>query len=124
MAGAEMYKNMLVTLDGSELAEVVLSYARELSQRLHFNLVLLNVCEPNKAEALPMCRGYMKYAAEISMSQSTNVREKTDINAKNNPEVRWEVLTGDPAEEILKYADKNRMDLILMASHGHSGLKS
>lgn len=119
-----MYKNMLVTLDGSELAEVVLSYARELSQRLQFNLVLLNVCEPNKAEALPMCRAYMKYAAEISMYQSSNDRNKADIVAKNNPEVRWEVLTGDPAEEILKYADKNKIDLILMASHGRSGLKS
>src|ERR1035437_7098887 len=112
MAGAEMYKNMLVTLDGSELAEVVLSYARELSQRLHFNLVLLNVCEPNKAEALPMCRAYMKYAAETIMPQSTDVRKNTDVSAKNDPEVRWEVLTGDPAEEILKYADKNKIDLI------------
>ena len=116
-----MYKNMLVTLDGSELAEVVLSYATELSQRLHLNLVFINVCETKQAESLPMCRAYMKYATETVMSP---LRNKTDVNTENHNQVRWEVVTGDPAEEILKYADKNNIDLILMANHGHSGLKS
>ncbi len=36
-----MYRKMLVLLDGSKLAEVVLIYAQELSARLNINLVLL-----------------------------------------------------------------------------------
>jgi len=99
-----------------------LSYASELSQRLNFNLVFFNVCDPQKTETLPMCRAYMKYATETFTS---NLRKKTPENGQSKPvEVRWEVVTGNPAEEILKYADKNDIDLILMATHGRSGLKS
>jgi nucleotide-binding universal stress UspA family protein len=38
-----MYKKMLVLLDGSKLAEVVFTYAQELSGRLGINLELLHV---------------------------------------------------------------------------------
>ena len=34
-----------------------------------------------------------------------------------------EVVVGHPAEEILRYADEKEVDLILMATHGRSGIK-
>jgi len=39
-----MYKRMLVPLDGSELAEVVFPYAKELAGRLGLDVILLHVC--------------------------------------------------------------------------------
>ncbi len=42
-----MYKSILVQLDGSELAEVVLPYAKDLAGRLDLELILLHVCESN-----------------------------------------------------------------------------
>jgi nucleotide-binding universal stress UspA family protein len=116
-----MYKNMLVTLDGSELAEVVLSYARELSHRLSLNLIFFNVCEPNEAGSLAMHRAYVKSAADAG---TDHLRRTNDAKPENKTEVRWDVAIGDPAEEILKYSEKNGIDLILMANHGRSGLKS
>jgi nucleotide-binding universal stress UspA family protein len=60
-----MYKTMLVLLDGSELAEVVFKYARELSGRLSLDLELLHVCTPAESEQLPMRRAYMERMAEV-----------------------------------------------------------
>jgi nucleotide-binding universal stress UspA family protein len=49
-----MYKRMLVLLDGSKIAYVVFSYARELAGRLGLDLDLLYVCTPEQAQQLPM----------------------------------------------------------------------
>jgi len=103
---------MLVPLDGSALADAVLSYAKELSGRLDLNPVFLHVCEPHKIESLPMQQAYIKHAAETCRLQSGKSLAS-----------RGEVVSGNPAEEILRYADGNDIDLILMGTHGHSGVK-
>jgi nucleotide-binding universal stress UspA family protein len=46
-----VYKRMLVPLNGSELAEVALPYAKELAGRLDLELILLHVCEQHKIES-------------------------------------------------------------------------
>ena len=71
-----MYKRMLVPLDGSELAEVVFVYAKELAGRLNLDLVLLHVCAPEQSESAPMHRAYIERAAEIVRHQSQEVQEK------------------------------------------------
>ncbi len=107
-----MYKKMLVPLDGSELAEVVLPYAREVARGFDLELLLLHVCEPTTAESRFMCRAYLERVAEIA-------RQPSDKLVK----VRGEVTSGHPAEEILNYAESAGADLILMATHGRSGLR-
>jgi nucleotide-binding universal stress UspA family protein len=44
-----MFKRMLVPLDGSELAEKVIPYTKELAGRLYLDLVLLHIKNPNEA---------------------------------------------------------------------------
>ncbi len=77
MRGAKMYKRMLVPLDGSELAEVVLPYAKELAGRLDLELILLHVCDLHGSESQFMCRAYLERAAEIVQKQSREVQAKT-----------------------------------------------
>lgn len=42
------------------------------------------------------------------------------FKTKNIP-VKYEVLIGNPAEQITKYAEENDIEVIVMASHGRSG---
>lgn len=119
-----MYKQMLIPLDGSSLAEVVFTYAKELSGRLGINLVFLNVCSPEESELLPMRRAYVERMAEIVRNQSMEVQKQIGIGTEGKPvEAKAEVVTGYPADEILRYADENQIDLILIATHGRSGIK-
>jgi nucleotide-binding universal stress UspA family protein len=119
-----MYKRMLVPLDGSELAEVVLPYAKELAGRLDLDMVFLHVCSAHESESLAMHRAYVERAAEIARLQSREVQAKTGIQPEaKEVEARGEVVVGHPAEEIVRYTDENDIDLILMATHGRSGIR-
>ena len=76
-----MYKRMLVLLDGSKIAEVVFSYARELSGRLGLDLDLLHVCTAEETQQLPMRQAYIEHMAEILKAQSEEIQNKAGIKA-------------------------------------------
>ncbi len=119
-----MYKKMLVPLDGSELAEVVFPCAKELAGRLDIEVILLYVGSPVLSGFAPMNRAYIERAAEIIKHQAQEVQEKTGIKPRSKPiKTRGEMAEGYAAEEILRFADENEVDLLLMATHGRSGLK-
>ncbi len=119
-----MYKKMLIPLDGSELAEVVFPYAKELAGRLDIEVILLYVGSPGLREFAPMQQAYVKQAAENIQGQARAIQKKTGITLDSKLiHARGELATGYPAEEILRYADENGVDLILIATHGRSGLK-
>jgi len=119
-----VYKRILVPLDGSELAEVVFTYAKELAGRLDLDVILLHVCSQEEYELLPIHRAYIERAAEIVRRQSEEVQQRTGIQPGGKAvEARGELTVGHPAEEILRYAGENDIDLILMATHGRSGIR-
>ncbi|MCR4392961.1 MAG: universal stress protein [Dehalococcoidales bacterium] len=119
-----MYKRMLVLLDGSRLSETVFSYARELSGRLCLNLDLLHVCSPDESEQLPMRQAYVEHMAEMLKAQSEKLQRDCGIaQAASTIEARSQVVIGYPPEEILKYAEANHVDLIMLSTHGRSGIR-
>lgn len=119
-----MYKRMLIPLDGSELAEVVFTYAKELAGRLDIEVILFLVLVPALREFIPMHRAYIQQAAETIRRQSREVQKRSGLQPGGKAiKVRGELTEGYPAEEILRYADENAVDLILIATHGRSGIK-
>jgi len=120
-----MFKKMVVLLDGSELAEVVFEYAQELSGRMHMDVELLHVCRPQEADQIPMRRAYMEHMAAVLCSKAEEVRRKyTKEAVEQCIQARGNVVVGYPAEEILKYVDENDIDLVMMSTHGSSGVKA
>lgn len=118
------YRKMLIPLDGSELAEKVLVYAKELAGRLDLDASLLYVCTKDEYQVLPLHRSYVEQVADLLKSQIAAVRGDTgDQSKRKGAQVAGHVTVGYPAEEILRFADENKIDLILMATHGRSGVK-
>jgi nucleotide-binding universal stress UspA family protein len=119
-----MYKKMLVLLDGSKLAEVVFAYAQELSARLNTDLELLHVCNPQEAEQMPMRQAYMNQMAEALHAKAVEMRGKGGGASRGKgARVVGKVVVGYPADEILKYADESGADLIMLSTHGRSGIR-
>ncbi len=119
-----MYRRMLVPLDGSEVAEVVLVYVKELAATLNLDVTLLNICTPDERELLPMHRAYVERTADTVKRQSKEIQKKGDLQPSGRAaEIRGEVAIGYPAEEIVRHADENNVDLVLMATHGRSGIR-
>lgn len=117
------YKKMLVVLDGSQLAEVVFPYAKELCGRLGMDAILLHVYGAAGREFAPMYKAYIDRSAEAIQAQARQVQGSLLGTQKGaRPvEVRGELKMGYHADEILRFVEENTIDLILMASHGRSG---
>jgi nucleotide-binding universal stress UspA family protein len=119
-----MYNRLLVPLDGSELAEVVFTYAKELAGKLDIDVTLLHVASPGGKNLQPMQEAYIKRAADKVKRLAREVQQNTGIDQSAEPvKVKGEIVEGYPPEEILKYAEENEFDIILMATRGHSGLR-
>lgn len=119
-----MYSRMLVPLDGSELAETVCVYAKELAGRLDADLILLHVSSPALQDRVPMEQAYIDHIAEVMRERVKEVQQRTAPDGKSKPvKVTGKLATGYSAEEILSYAEKQSVDLLVLASHGYSGVK-
>ncbi|MDD5288399.1 MAG: universal stress protein [Dehalococcoidales bacterium] len=119
-----MYKKILVVLDGSQLAEVVFPYAKEFAGRLGLDVVLLHVYQPERKEFAPMYQTYISKAVETIQTMAREVQiNLTGQTSTKLVNVRGELVMGYHADEIIRYAEENNIDFILMANHGRSGIK-
>jgi nucleotide-binding universal stress UspA family protein len=117
-----MYKKLLVLLDGSQLAEVVLPCAKDLAGRLNMDVVLLHVYPPTRQEFAPMYKAYLDRTAETIKAQAVRLQKSFGKEIGKFVDVTSELIMGYHADVILRYADENAIDLILMANHGRSGV--
>lgn len=114
-----MFRKILVSLDGSELSEQALPYAEELAGTHNSEIELIYVCEPAEVEYRHMYQLYIEKASEQVRNHVKFYHpEETGLLVP----VRAAVLDGDPATEIINYADRNYINLICMVSHGRSGI--
>ncbi len=116
-----MYKKILVPLDGSPLAEVALPYAEELAGKLGSEIVLLHVSKSEKQryDLLPD----MYYIEKTIESAKHGAQKCLGDLVATDIKVESVILIGYPAEVIVEYADMKDVDLIIMATHGRSGIK-
>lgn len=116
-----MYKRILLALDGSALAEQALSHAVAQAERSQAELILLRVLEP-----LPRDVGLSKAAIEKAEELTNNLareyleRVAASVQERDIP-VRVVTIEGRPHEEIVRFAETNQVDLIVMCTCGQSG---
>jgi nucleotide-binding universal stress UspA family protein len=108
-----MFRKILVPLDGSRLSEQVLPHAAVLARAFGSDVILVAICEPEESE--------QRHACEANI-YSLSDRFKSYLGAEASVAVEEVVLVGKPAHEIIHYAETKGVTLIVMASHGRSGL--
>lgn len=108
-----MYKEILVPLDGSPLAEQALTAAKGIVAALGANLTLLRVIPESDAsdgvQALEARQEAETYVANIA-------------NQIGGASVKTAVRAGHAAPAILAEVEERGIDLIAMSTHGRSGL--
>lgn len=125
-----MYKKILVPLDGSELAECVLPHIEELAESgMVKEIVLLRICDsPSIVADYPEGKGktWEKHVEQLTgnvqQQCSLYINDVEQSLKDKGCKVKAESRLGKPADEIVNYATKNKIDLIVMASHGRSGI--
>ncbi|MFC1986411.1 universal stress protein [Chloroflexota bacterium] len=118
-----MYEKILVPLDGSKLAEVALPYAEELAGRLGSKITLISVLTLSSKPADDQHPLYQVYIQKMVENTKRNIERY--VKTPNNKAIKVAslILTGDPAEEIVNYAEKEDVNLIIMGTRGQSGIK-
>ena len=114
-----MFEKIVVTLDGSKLAEVALPYAEELAAKMGYDIVLLTILETEDTDEYANHSRYIKTIEEITKYHTVKYTEGRGDKPINVTAV---TRCGNPAEEITKYAQFQGLPLIVMASHGRSGV--
>jgi nucleotide-binding universal stress UspA family protein len=109
-------------IDFSDYSQRALRYAALLVRRLEAQLTVLHVNEP-----LLVATDTVVYARRPEEETRAELRHFVDEALAGDefhlPEVAILVAEGHPAEEIVKAADENGVDLIVMGSHGLSGYR-
>jgi nucleotide-binding universal stress UspA family protein len=128
-ASVRPWKRILVPLDGSALAEQALPHAIALAQRARAELILLQVAIPLIEYApglspfnrpVPRSIAFPDLLREQTQQQlATTIKRFATRDVAMTPVV----LFGYPAETIVDAANERQADLIVMATHGYSGLR-
>lgn len=123
-----MYKKIMVPLDGSELAECVLPQVEAITSGCQVStVVFVRVVEPfavQDGEAQIILDGDRKSKLESEMK--THAQKYLDQLVGRlelgTSILETKVLFGRAAETLANYAEKNEVDLIVIATHGRSGI--
>jgi nucleotide-binding universal stress UspA family protein len=120
-----MYSSILVPLDGSGRAELILGHVEGLALRLDAKVILLRVIEPRRPIIDPHESQLAVYLDEV---QRREEKARHYLAAKQG-ELRGmgidtEILiaSGPVVETIINVAAKQDVSLIAMTSHGRTGL--
>ncbi|SRR5581483_3871813 len=126
-----MYAHILVPLDGSEMSEAALPHAEGLALKLGSRVLLLRVA--NLPATLigevapmggPMPPELIEDAIQAETDEARDYLTKVAQRFKDaGLQAEWEVVEGDPGRAIIDTAHQREADLIVMATHGRSGIQ-
>jgi nucleotide-binding universal stress UspA family protein len=120
-ASVNMFKHILVPLDGSVLAECVLPHVTAVAGACASQITLLQVLEHDRRgrDGLPVdaLDWEMKRSAAQAYLDGVNGR-LLELDLTATPVL----VEGDAAEAIVEFAQQNGVDLIIISSHGQNGL--
>lgn len=130
-----MYQKIMVPLDGSPLAECVLPHIEALMQGCQVNtIVFVRVIESSAPRFLGASSATSQVDYEKVIEYSKKMEEDRKSSAaeylqgvigglkRDAVHLQQEVLVGDVAERLVEYAESSGIDLIVIATHGRSGM--
>ena len=121
-----MYKKIMVPLDGSQIAECVIPHIEAIAKKSAAKVELVTVIEPLDIPT----RGQIAISDdEIKQIEAAGKKEAnkyldqvSDRLTKAGIKIDTVILSGKAADRLTRYAVNNGVDLIIMATHGRSGI--
>ncbi|MBE9574049.1 MAG: universal stress protein [Proteobacteria bacterium] len=121
------YKKVLFCTDFSENADYAFEFAYGIAKRDEGLLYILHVIpyNPNQAyaESFITTEDLEKIQKSIQEDLVNKYRERYEEKIEN--EIKFEIITrgGREDEEILEFAEKEKVDLIVTGTHGRTGIE-
>lgn len=117
-------KKILGPTDFSEPSYDALKVANELALHFSAELYIVNVVHPILVETTPtdaMSFNVTLYQQELEKSTQKSLQEVIEKRTSKNLRTHRIVAYGDAADEIVRIANEENVDLIVIATHGRTG---
>jgi nucleotide-binding universal stress UspA family protein len=118
---------LMVPLDGSELAESALPYVEDLAKALSLEVMLVRVVKltgvATPYSSTMVYTGSVDLQAEIEADATEYLKRVAAGLNRRGVSGSWKLLTGATARAIVDLARRTPQDLVVLTTHGRTGLK-
>jgi len=119
-------KSILVPTDFSEYSDRAIKQAVDIAEQNNAKIYLLHVVDKLQQCAIDYCipiETMMKVQSDSEKEASRKMQDEAKkITQAKKIDVTFDVTSGVPFEEILKEQQERKADLIVIASHGRTGI--
>lgn len=121
---SNIYRKIMIATDGSEPVKRAVDSAIEIAKISETKLYAIHVISQGFYLITHSINEEWKKEIEAQLIKEGKEATAYVVNAGRavNVEVESVILQGSPAEEIIGFAEKNDIDLIVMGTHGMSGV--
>jgi nucleotide-binding universal stress UspA family protein len=118
------FKKILFPIDLSDVSEKIAPWIIMMAEKFEAQICLLFVAR--SFEYLHSFHLSSPDIKDFALSFIKGARKKIETfvneNFKDYPDLKSEIVTGDPADMILQYITAEEIDLVIMGTHGRKGL--
>jgi nucleotide-binding universal stress UspA family protein len=111
-----MYRTILVAVENSPADRTILTHVEELARLTGAELLLVHVADGWAARHFDELK--LRESEEMKVDRAYLDRIRDDL-ASRGVTARTALAMGDPASELIRVAQAERVDLIAMSTHGH-----
>jgi nucleotide-binding universal stress UspA family protein len=119
--------NILVPTDFSDLSKVAINFAMKVANKVNGNITLLHVVtmiQPARASMRFKFKSLEQELVEIAEEDFQNLLKEVSKSNKTNQSIKYKIVKGTSFNDTLRREAKRlRSGLIVMGTHGASGLK-
>jgi len=119
---SKLYKKILIATDGSEYTKNSIDYGIDLAKNTQAKLHVLYVIDTAAFASIPMDAAWESMYELLKQEGDEATRYAAERAEAEGLTVERLTIEGHPAEEIIKYAEKNSINVIVMGTLGKSGL--
>lgn len=118
------FKKILVATDGSENARRAASYGVNIAKATGAEVHVLYIISTQHAVTTRTVMGWSEAFEEyLANKGGVAIADVEKLGKEAGVKVEPVFLKGIPADKILEYAEENNIDLIVMGTHGLTGIK-
>ncbi len=119
---SKLYEKILIATDGSEYTKNAVDYGIDLAKNTGAKLFTIYVIDTAAFASIPMDAAWESMYELLKQEGDVAIKYVTDKAKAEGLEAEGNLIEGHPADEIIKYSEKNSISVIIMGTLGKSGL--
>lgn len=119
---SKLYKKILIATDGSEHTKSAIEHGIEFAKNTGARIYAIYVIDTAAFASIPMDAAWESMYEILKHEGDEATKYVADKAQIEGLEIERLTIEGHPAEEIIKHAEKNSVNLIIMGTLGKSGL--